>query len=241
MAATMESYDMSQVTHLSQQSAYVLTDHSHQVWEILNTPRGEGEVREVVVVLDNAGFELFSDLCLAEYILSDGRADKVTLYCKNIPWFVSDVTKRDFNWTITQLQGSTNQALQHLGKIWSERLSNGSLVLAEHPFWTTSFEYAAMKEVAPDLYTSLSNAILVVFKGDLNYRKLIADRNWNYCEQFSSALQGFHPTNIVALRTLKADLVAGLPTGVASRAKSENKDWMTTGQYAVIQVHRSDK
>ena len=238
MAATMESYDMNSAIHLAQQSTYVLADHSHQLWDALSSLRVGGTSREVSVVLDNAGFELFSDLCFVEWILSDGLADKVTLYCKSIPWFISDVTKGDFDWTITQLETSDDQILKRLGQCWRERLISGSLVLEVHPFWTTSYEYSAMQRVAPDLYSSLSKATLVVFKGDLNYRKLIADRNWSYCEDFGSALQGFHPTNVAALRTLKADLVTGLPLGAADRAKSENKDWMTTGQYAVIQVYR---
>lgn len=229
---------MSQVLHLSQQSPYVLADHSHQLWDILCAPRKEGETRELAIVLDNAGFELFSDMCFIEWLLSDGSVDKVTLYCKSMPWFISDVTEKDFNWTITQLCDSDDSALRRLGQIWRQRVADRSMELVVHPFWTTSFEYSAMKERAPDLYSSLSRAIAVIFKGDLNYRKLIADRNWSYSEEFSSALQGFYPTNIVALRTLKADLVAGLPQGVAARACSENSDWMTTGQYAVLQVYK---
>ena len=94
-----------------------------------------------------------------------------------------------------------------------------------------------MKSVAPDLYRMLSESHLVFFKGDLNYRKLLADRNWLYTENFSMALGGFEPTNLCALRTLKADLVTGLPPGAAERAAKENKDWMITGQYAVLQVY----
>ena len=230
---------MSQILHLSQQSTYILADHSHQLWDILsNTPKKDGKLREIAIVLDNSGFELFSDLCLAEWLLSDKKADKIILYCKSIPWFISDVTERDFNWTIAQLEGSEDSSLKKLGQLWRERISNGTLELVVHPYWTTSYEYAAMKAVAPDLYTSLSNALLVVFKGDLNYRKLLADRNWSYSDTFSSALQGFYPTNIVALRTLKADLVAGLPVGAAGRASIENENWMITGQYAVIQLHK---
>ena len=83
-----------------------------------------------------------------------------------------------------------------------------------------------MEGVAPDLYHSLLSAYLVIFKGDLNYRKLVGDHNWSYTERFSTALAGFEPTNVAALRTLKADLVAGLPPGAASRAQNENKNWM---------------
>ena len=98
-----------------------------------------------------------------------------------------------------------------------------------------------MKTVAPELYSLLSESFLIIFKGDLNYRKLLADRNWMYTQDFSIALGGFQPTNVCALRTLKADLVTGLPPGVAEKTAKENKDWMITGQYAVLQVHNTSK
>lgn len=238
LATTMDTYKMTYTVKATQLSEYVLSDHSEQIWEILSTPRKVEEKKEVAIVLDNAGYELFSDFCFGEFLLSAGLADRVTLYCKNMPWFVSDVTHADILWTLEQLKSLDDPILSTLGERWLDRLSNGTLLVVEHSFWTTSYEYAAMKQVAPDLYSALSKAILVLFKGDLNYRKLIADRNWSYIKEFSSALQGFHPTNIAALRTLKADLVAGLPEGAALRANRENKDWMVAGQYAVLQVHQ---
>lgn len=190
---------------------------------------------------DNAGLEIFSDLCFAEWLLCVGLADKVQFHVKQMPWFVSDATIKDFNWTLDTLTSQKNTALAELGMKWKTRVMDGSIVVCDHPFWTTSFEYAAMKTVAPDLYSQLSEAYLLIFKGDLNYRKLLADRSWRYTENFSTALEGFEPTNLCALRTLKADLVTGLACGVAEKAAKESKDWMVNGQYAVLQLHTSIK
>ena len=191
-------------------------------------------------VLDNAGFEIFVDIAFAEWLLSVGLADTIHFHLKQVPWFVSDALIKDFWWTMNTLASSQNKNLSDLGNRWKERVSDGTFVLTDHPFWTTSYEYSAMKAIAPDLYSELSKSYLVFFKGDLNYRKLLADRNWLYTESFSIALEGFEPTNICALRTLKADLVTGLKPGVADRAATEDKDWMITGQYAVLQMHRSN-
>lgn len=251
MMASVDSYDANQ-DHLSSISpetksglhTNILADHSAALWDLLKLLRQRkvgGEPQKIDFVLDNAGFEITSDLCLAEWILSVGYADKIQFHCKSIPWFVSDATKADFMWTLETLSNHENPTVAELGKKWQSRVHDGTFVLTDHPFWTTSFEYAAMEKMAPDLYQELSKAHLIIFKGDLNYRKLLADRNWLYTESFGIALGGFEPTNICALRTLKADLVTGLPPGAAEKAATKNKDWMITGQYAVLQVHTNSK
>ena len=223
----------------------VLADHSTALWELMKLikqPKSDVSLkRRIDFVLDNAGYEIFADVAFADWLLSVKLADQIHFHCKKLPWFVSDALIKDLNWTIEQLCSSSDTVLSNLGQKWKSRIKDGSFVVSDHPFWTTSYEYAAMKTVAPDLYSLLSESFLIIFKGDLNYRKLLADRNWMYTQDFSIALGGFQPTNVCALRTLKADLVTGLPPGVAEKAAQENKDWMITGQYAVLQVHNTSK
>ena len=42
---------------------------------------------------------------------------------------------------------------------------------------------------------------------------------------------------MVALRTCKAEVVVGLPEGVAERLSAEEKEWMTTGKYGLVQCY----
>ena len=251
MMASVENYDSSQ-THLAPLSSStdqmqlmrtnLLADHTHVMWDLLQLlrqPKSSFESsRRVDIVLDNSGLEIFSDFCLADWILKVGLADQVLFHFKQMPWFVSDAMIKDFEATLGMMAANENHVLKSLSKTWQDRVHDGTFVLTDHPFWTTCYEYAAMSTVASDLYSILCKSHLVIFKGDLNYRKLLADRNWLYTENFNIALGGFEPTNLCALRTLKADLVTGLSLGTAAMAAGQTKDWMVTGQYAVCQVSK---
>jgi hypothetical protein len=95
-----------------------------------------------------------------------------------------------------------------------------------------------MRTAAEDLYTRLTQAALTVFKGDLNYRKLVGDLRWPMSTSFATSLRGFHPCPLTSLRTLKADVCVGLSDGcirkMAERFANTN-EWMTSGDYAVIE------
>ena len=245
MIASYEGYDASQdmsglgVTLTDQylQSLHknVLADDLTKVCDLLVSNDNQ---KRVDIVLDNAGYELFTDLCLAGVLVSMKLVSQVIFHCKQLPWFVSDASQQDVHWMLDQMTSSHDHPdIAQLGKMWKEHLTNGVWVLTDHVFWTTPYEFAAMKTVAANLYSQLQESSLVIFKGDLNYRKLVADRNWLYATPFSESLGGFHPTAVCALRTLKADLVAGVNEDKVLAAKNVTADWMINGQNAVIQLH----
>lgn len=187
----------------------------------------------VDIVLDNAGFELITDLCLAEFLVSAKLASTVHLHAKAFPWFVSDVTKDDFDHTFQYFMQNNSLAMDMFLKRWKGRLEDGSWVFKVHDFWTAPFSYCDMKKYMPELYNELGNSTLIIFKGDLNYRKLVGDRNWPTVTSFDDSLCGFHPAPLCALRTLKADLVTGLEEGKAEKVKEQDKNWMINGNWAV--------
>ncbi len=49
------------------------------------------------------------------------------------------------------------------------------MIIKEDAFWTTAGCYWRLPYIAPDLFTELKESELVLFKGDLNYRKLTGD------------------------------------------------------------------
>lgn len=175
----------------------ILVNDLNASFDVLHQARRDrkNQDRRVDIVLDNSGFELFVDLILAGYLLSAGLATTVVLHPKNIPWFVSDVTPPDFAALIAALSdpqafytapdesGKSFDPLSEkevsevkfLFDHWSHLHAEGKLIIRPHTFWTTPGSYWRMPYVAPDLFSDLKDSELVLFKGDLNYRKLTND------------------------------------------------------------------
>nr|XP_032803595.1 damage-control phosphatase ARMT1 isoform X1 [Petromyzon marinus] len=229
----------SPLTGLNDLKAKILIDDTEAVWATLEDKLKKNpsstQCFRLDIVLDNAGFELFTDLVLAEFLLASKLVDQIHFHGKCMPWFISDVTKEDVNFTVHLLMASNHRWSSKLGATWRSHLQDGSWVYHDHMFWTFPHEYCSMEAIAPDLYAELKRSNLILFKGDLNYRKLTGDRQWDHTTAFETALQGFHPSALCSLRALKADLQVGLQPGMAEILTAADPDWMVSGEYAVIQ------
>lgn len=178
----------------------ILVNDLPAAFDILKKAQSENKTeRRVDIVLDNAGFELFVDLILAGYLLSAGLATQIVIHPKSIPWFVSDVLPTDFSDLLNsisnpraffetqteeeELQGETPKALsvseaenlQFLFQEWVMHHAEGRLIMRPNRFWTEGGSFWRLPQQAPELYDDLKESELVIFKGDLNYRKLTGD------------------------------------------------------------------
>nr|CAD7263335.1 unnamed protein product [Timema shepardi] len=223
------------LTLVNQLEHFILADDSLKIWSKLLNIRNKNST--IDFVCDNAGYELFTDLCLADFLVTFGFASRIRFHVKVLPWFVSDAMVHDVTWTVDTLKnaGSHSARLPELGSRWQNHIDSDAWELIPSDFWTLPYEYWAMKEVDPKLYSKLCEAAMILFKGDLNYRKLMGEVNWLATESFHNALQGFHPSNIAALRTIKADVVSGLKPGLAEAAAARDPQWNFAGDYGLIQ------
>ncbi|KAK0940250.1 Hairy/enhancer-of-split with YRPW motif protein 2 [Friedmanniomyces endolithicus] len=236
---------------------------------LVRAQRSGAKERRVDIVLDNAGFELFVDLVLAGYLLQSGLATHIVLHPKNIPWFVSDVVPKDFSDLLTvlvnaksfyetpsedeQASAATPQALSDsdqanlkaLFESWSGLYAEGKILLRPNGFWTEGGSFWRMPHTAPSLLSDLKESELVIFKGDLNYRKLTGDAMWDPATPFTDAIGPLGPQSgirVLSLRTCKADVVVGLAKGKDEELKameggggdSGARKWAWSGKWAVV-------
>lgn len=216
----------------------IVSNDMRVAWQWLTRNRGH----RVDIVLDNSGFEFFTDLVYSLYLLDSGLASSISLHVKSIPWFVSDVTPGDVTGLLSVLSDhgffpDTAHKTGELAVRLQKAFSSGLITVREHPFWTSGSDFHEMPREAPELFDLLGKSALVIFKGDLNYRKLVRDACWPHTTPFQTALGPLGKSmRILALRTNKADVCVGVDEETLRRLDSEapNKDWVRSGKYAVV-------
>lgn len=212
----------------------LLVNKCNEIWSCINA--GEPSNNVIDIVLDNCGYEFFTDLVLADFLVRQQLAKCVRFHVKAIPWFISDVRLDDFHWTIKMLRDNANELIGNLGERLVQYLANDQIQLHDVDyFWTGPYEFQQMESINPELYGKLCTSHLVIFKGDLNYRKLLADLNTPFNATFIDVLRNFRPTNVCALRTIKADLICELADGLNDELSRLDPMWMETGKYGLIQ------
>ena len=104
------------------------------------------------------------------------------------------------------------------------------LIVKDDPCWTYPIVFSNLPE---NIKKDLSKSNLVIFKGDANYRRLVLDTLW---KQYSfSDIVSYLPFNVLALRTVKAELTPGIDNDKMKMADSLDSKWRENGEWGVIQ------
>ncbi|MGV9786590.1 damage-control phosphatase ARMT1 family protein [Streptomyces sp. NPDC003435] len=209
----------------------LVADDSDLLWSLL-PPDGTGTL---CLVADNAGRELVPDLLLIAALLTEPRIGRAVLHVKPDPYYVSDATTADVIDALRRLRSATGLAKEYGDTLWSA-MGDGRLTVRAHPFSCSPLPYADMPD---DLRAEFAAATLTVFKGDLNYRRLVGDRYWPPTTPFDE-VTAYFPGPVAALRTLKSEVITGLsPSTEAELVEVEGRKWLTGGTHALIQVNPS--
>ncbi|KAI8138616.1 hypothetical protein BJV82DRAFT_697224 [Fennellomyces sp. T-0311] len=235
---------------LAEQKKKILVDNIEPLWQKIKSLQGS----RVDFVLDNTGFEVYVDLILADWLLQSGKASQVVFNCKTIPWFVSDVMPQDipilFDACLDRkfFPGHETRseedftALETMVRRWKSYVEDGRLIVREHKFWCSGLPYWYLKQEAPELFEDITKSDLAIFKGDLNFRKLVFDCDWPVTTPFKTAIgpdMANEFTSIASLRTNKAETIVGMKEGVKEELEKTVTplEWRCSGKYAVVQYN----
>jgi hypothetical protein len=206
-------------------SERLLIDDTPRIWQHL-LRRAPARVD---IVTDNSGLELLLDLRLADFLVRSGLAE-VHFHLKRMPFFVSDAMVRDLEHTLTGMEQHAGPSAALASRIRTA-LEAGQIVLHDDPFWSTWLTY---HQLPPRIASELAGADLLLFKGDVNYRRLLDDRHWPPTAHLQE-IAGHMPAPVAVLRTLKGELIVDLQPGQAEALAAADPTWMIDGQRGVIQ------
>lgn len=185
----------------------------------------------VDVWADNAGFELVSDLALIDGLLATDLVDRFVVHLKGHPTFVSDALIDDVHDTLDVLAASDDEAVEALAERLQRALVTGALRLRDAWVWTSPLRGRALPA---HTRAELARADLLISKGDANYRRLLGDRHWDFTTPFAEAAAPL-PVPVLALRTLKSEVAAGLSQAQVNRLDQEDPEWAVNGRWGLIQ------
>ncbi|KAH3899871.1 putative methyltransferase SCDLUD_004170 [Saccharomycodes ludwigii] len=236
----------------------ILINDTKRAWEhLLSSNKNEKSGKRVDIICDNSGFELYADLLLALFLLDTRIVDKVVFHSKDIPYMVSDVMNKDLTILLNDLMdpsffprndNTNDDPFTFLADHVIEYLNSEKIIIKDDPFWTNYFDYWSIDSNSEGsaIYNEFieSKTSLIIFKGDLNYRKLTGDRRWDRTTPFKAAIGPLSHNGlpILSLRTCKADVVVGLSDGVDEKLCKEwealgheyGSWWCSSGKWAVI-------
>jgi len=210
---------------LEDERSNLLVDDTDRVWSHLAQ-----DSYRVAVITDNAGTELLMDLALVDFLLSEELGTQIVLHLKPQPFFVSDAMPKDVEAGLGALEKG-GDAAQALGERVRAYIDDQRLQLRTHWHYATSLFYF---QLPTDLHAELASMDLVILKGDVNYRRLVGDVHWPPTTPFEKATAYF-PAPLVALRTMKAELIVGLDEGQPEGLSKQDPEWMVNGRRGLIQ------
>ena len=188
------------------------------------------------MLADNAGFELVSDLVLVDGLLTAEAVGQVTVHLKGHPTFVSDATIDDVHDTLEALTDAKAASVRALAGRLRTALASGRLRLRNGWVWTSPLR---ARELPAHVRAEIARADLLITKGDANYRRLLGDRQWDFTTPFAEAIAPL-PVPVLALRTHKSEVAAGLSPDQVDRLNAEDPDWAVNGEWGVMQFAPAD-
>ena len=222
---TGNTADLSQQVIADASQISLLVDESNIAERLLTSG-----MHRIDFVFDNAGIDVLADLLLIRRISK--YCSRIIAHVRPYPMFISDVTMTDLEYLIAELTTSSIPMSRQLGEDITQLLHQNRLVLRTSPALGLPVCFCEDKTLTRETF---ENTELAIFKGDLNYRYFAGDRRWPHITEKHFFFERFSRPAI-CLRTLKSEVLVGLPADVATRTLHLQPDWLTSGRHGIIQV-----
>lgn len=239
------STDLSQLFWEQFSNVSPVIDDTQKFWD--NYVSDLHNVTRINILTDNFGVEFLADIIMGYYfILKKGKNTKIeVIYNVNeLPIFVSDVSHNDE----TLLFDTLNEFVKD-NKYYKELLNDIQSLITENKllfkpdfFWNMPVYYNTI--VKPEYkkagyLSEIKNIFcgtdLLIVKGDLNYRRLVGDRNYNPQKDIKNCIN-YIKCPLLIIRSFKSNVtLLGKNYKEFIKNKRIEQDWQSNGKYGIIQ------
>ena len=237
------SHDLSQNEELYKEDKNKYISVCDDTLKIFSFLSQKEKFEKCIIIPDNSAVEFFADICLAMFLLSTNKFEKIVFKMNDRPKFVSDVTRQDY----TMLKEFLKQ--DRLASYLFDSYEKSGRLQFEYINSYTQIPY--VRDFPEAEILDLKSADLLIVKGDLNYRRFLLDA---FCP-FTTPLKNLLPKQlldqkIIFLRMIKSSLVAGLTQEQSNWANDEinnpektKKDedglnsFFSSGNYGMISMY----
>jgi hypothetical protein len=235
----INSTDQSQIHH---RMSITTKDHTLVIddrEEFLEYLANQGKrIKRVDIILDNYGLEFIYVIQLAMNIIRCCAVEKdciIHFHLKVWPTYVSDVILSEYGDDVDNI----NRQIRDMSKSNVPLLSNldfleqsGQIVWQPDMFWNTHLPFKDMPE---KLKKGFDISDLIIVMSDLNYRKLIEDREWSCDTEIKGRIE-YLSAPVLIVRALKSNSLISITQDKAKEYKEKyDSEWRTTGHLGIIQ------
>lgn len=244
MNLSANSTDLSQLFWEQFSEVRAAIDDSKEFWA--DYASDLGGTSRINILVDNFGIEFLSDIILGYYfILKKGRDTDIEIiyHVNELPIFVSDVKSGDEKLLFDILSKLTENNEEYTALLDDIRSFIGTkLIFRPDFFWNmpdnynivSKSEYKNTRELSA-IKDIFNGSNLLIVKGDLNYRRMVGDRNYNPNKKIESRI-GYIKCPILIIRSFKSDCtLLGRKGRDFLRNKNIEQDWQSSGKYGIIQ------
>ena len=207
-------------------NSYTIMDDTPTMSYLFSKP-----LERVDIILDNSGLELFTDLVLADQLISQHLVKRVILHAKAYPTFVSDATREDIHHLLDYLKYNGSLYLQKFVEHVEALIESKAISIEANDFWNSPLYYY---EWPNELKIEFERSSLIIFKGDANYRRIFGDRVIP-TDTGIEKLNHYLLTRSLAIRILKSEIMVGLHKDVVVSLNRTDESWMSNGRYGIFQ------
>ena len=184
------------------------------------------------------------------FIIKKGRGSNIEIvyHVNELPIFVSDVKRGDDQELLkilTELVKDNTQYKELLNDI-SSFIENGNLKFKSDFFWNMPTSYDTILKPKykysgdlSEIKNIFTGSDLLIVKGDLNYRRMVGDRNYNPNRKIEKNIK-YIKCPVLIIRSFKSNvtLLGNAYKNVVNKENIE-QDWQNNGKYGIIQyIHK---